>query len=127
MENNLENKKRFFAKYWGQEVAIQKSGGGTGFKYVPTEHTIDEDIKADVLYLRDLSSVNDDELLELGVLLGWKGEHIERALDIINGGFESASLGQMYKAVYFLLSKGFYLGDNTEIFYEWCEIDKTKK
>lgn len=28
MENTKENKEKYFAQYWGQEVAVQGEGGG---------------------------------------------------------------------------------------------------
>lgn len=55
MENTLENKAKFFALYWGQELL-----NGTGLVYSATMKTRLSD-NGDYLELKPLSSITDEE------------------------------------------------------------------
>lgn len=62
MENNLDNKAKFFAQYWGQAVMRYDTGNviyGVEGKLV---NTVDE---KDYLQLKPLSSISDEDAIEL--------------------------------------------------------------
>lgn len=69
MENTLENKAKFFAQYWGQE--IMKSNND-GWEIKKVDHNsiyplYEED--EDFLILKPLSSITDEDAIEVGNLL----------------------------------------------------------
>ncbi|WP_079242630.1 hypothetical protein [Chryseobacterium indologenes] len=59
MENTLENKAKFFAQYWGQEVL-----NGSGLVYSATMKTRLSD-NGDFLELKPLTSITDEEIIEV--------------------------------------------------------------
>lgn len=63
MENTLENKQRFFALYWGQEVFNNgfMSDGGLYF----TGSNYDEINNGDFMILKPLSSITDEDLQQV--------------------------------------------------------------
>ncbi|MGU3377680.1 hypothetical protein [Chryseobacterium sp. M5A1_1a] len=75
MENTLENKSKFFARYWGQEVL-----NGNGLIYSATMKTKLSD-NGDFLELKPLSSITDEDAIQ-GILLLYN-ESIEDLGEII--------------------------------------------
>lgn len=111
-------KEAFFAQYWGQEVAIQGDGGGTGFKYQINEATIC-DIRHDYLQLKPLESITDEDALEGSDLLR-NTSHLSEESRIIQFKrlFESPNfwvnqtnipLSKFFIVIDFLRSKGYLL------------------
>jgi len=78
MENTLENKSKFFALYWGQEV-IKDTIGGVGY---PVEGSnIALNIETSFLHLKPLSSISDEDAIEVAKIMTFhdgKGLIIER-------------------------------------------------
>lgn len=90
MENNLENKAKFFAQYWGQEVLSDLTNGGDRILY-PVEASNMYRIQESYLELKPLSSITDEDLdktnygciemiLEKGYWLDVKNSDLLRSL-----------------------------------------------
>jgi len=132
MENNIENKTKYFAQHWGQFIAIQNEGGGSGFSYDINEATIC-DIKYDYLQLKPLSSITDEDKKAIEKIedIGNDGDEDwinfgERfnSCRYINGGFQRLLLIQSYQ---YLQSKGYalsFMGLSVEklIEYGWLKL-----
>ncbi len=133
MENTIHNKEKFFAQYWGQEVAIQNEGGGTGFRYDINEATI-TDIKSDYLLLTPLSMISDEDALQVGML--HDVPHLKNTLIIgkaiihwLNVNSKSRDLN--IEIIDFLRSKGYalpFMGLSVEqqIEYGWVKLTLKK-
>jgi hypothetical protein len=65
MKNTLENKSKFFAQYWGQNVMIN---GSSKFEV----GYLDEPREKDYLELKCISSITDEDLLKIAELLSWR-------------------------------------------------------
>jgi len=100
MENTLENKAKFFAQYWGQEVVplmgdLAKVDGlflnwapkdeSCFIQLKPLSSITDEDAKklgySSPLLLKKHSSFHVDELRGLGYALWWHGLSIEKQIE----------------------------------------------
>ena len=151
MENTLENKSKFFAIYWGQEVAIQNDGGGTGFVYDINEYTI-TDIRYDFLELKSLSQISDEDAIEVARILYGESDNFAiefnaagitsvspyglpcygNTIDINWSGevsYEAASSMSILKAYDYLRSKGYalpWMGLSVEqlVEYGWVKLNK---
>ena len=122
MENNLENKAKFFAQYWGQDIVIQNEGGGSGFSYDINEATIC-DIKYDYLKLNPLSSITDEDANAITIY----GSYSKNSFTEI--GFNTPNGFEYYvsDSVDYLRSKGYatrYLGLSVKklIEYGWIKL-----
>lgn len=100
MENTLQNKAKFFAQYWGQEL-IQAEGyekkfnvsdmyvsgfdGKEWLELKPLSSITDEDAKklgySSPLLLKKHSSFHVDELRALGYALWWHGLSVEKQIE----------------------------------------------
>lgn len=68
IQNNLENKAKLFAQYWGQEV-IKDVISGIGY---PVEGSnIPLNIETSFLHLKPLSSISDEDLEYIRLLVGY--------------------------------------------------------
>jgi hypothetical protein len=63
MENTQQNKEKFIAQYWGQKVLNRKRDGV--YTLVTAKLSVYEILESDHLLLRDLSSITDEELLDI--------------------------------------------------------------
>lgn len=82
MENTKENKEKYFAQYWGQEVAVQGEGGGSGFKYQINEATI-TDIRNDYLQLTPLSQITDEDAIEVAKICDFHSCTIQNGRSVV--------------------------------------------
>lgn len=94
MENTIENKKKFFALYWGQSVAIQTEGGGSGFNYEIHANSID-DIGRDYLLLKRPYDLTIDDAIEVARLWYTETFHKGREMHKIKSLLEHRGLKNM--------------------------------
>ena len=149
MENNLENKIKFFALYWGQIVAIVSKGSYTHPK--GTVHLVDKNTVSSVesenytkhrysLELKPLSSISAKEAIfvfnldkgdqpKITKIYSTYGEylHIEYEFMGSEGVFldngiivSSNSLG--LDAIMKLTKLGYHIGTEKEIEYGWVKL-----
>lgn len=117
IENTVENKSVFFARYWGQNVGVMHRPFNE-----PCVDVIDEITFTWVehLILNPLSMITDEDCLKSMMLkypyLLFK--YLEKGKIIP----EHLNRDQ----IFFLISKGYYVGDGTEVEYKWCVL-KTDK
>lgn len=62
-EINNENKEKFFAQYWGQDVLFDYPAKLGPY---PINHSRNWEHEAHLLYLKPLSSISDEDAIELG-------------------------------------------------------------
>ena len=63
-ENTLENKRKFFAQYWGQKILLHVIDVDDILLLLNNE--IDNDIKNWLLYLKPVSQISDEDAINLG-------------------------------------------------------------
>lgn len=75
-ENNLENKKKFFAQYWGQEIVKWNfsAGGHSSMRLTVDDIRLNTPNESDFfLELTPLSQITDEDLIELiEIPEGWE-------------------------------------------------------
>ncbi len=152
MENTLENKAKFFALYWGLIVAKITKGSYT--HPLDTIHVVDKNVLSSVesenyvkhkysLELTPISSISDDDAIEVTKILKYK----EDDYFVKNFGFESFEYlkdeikeakhgfighivnesSRVLSVADYLRSKGYYIGDGTEIDYGWVKLKEQIK
>lgn len=77
MENTLQNKAKFFAQYWGQEL-IQAEGYESKFNV--TDMYVGGFDGKEWLELKPLSSITDEDLLKIAELLSWRSTMQESSI-----------------------------------------------
>ena len=77
MENTLENKAKFLAQYWGQEVLIANPHVNQKIPFNNTQPWIYHNIDLSWLELKPLSSMTDEDLLTAIQILDSKDEFTE--------------------------------------------------
>lgn len=91
MENNLENKARFLAQYWGQEVLADVNNNGDKVLYpivVSNMYRIEESH----LELTPLSEITDEDAIEVArIVHGRKDKVIEMVIDTPHGRHEACT------------------------------------
>lgn len=149
MENNLENKAKFFAQYWGQEVFIEPNYDNSNKLKVIYDVHID-----DYVLLKPLSSITDEHAVaiaksicsyfslndnnvvlkdlndNINIINGNYTLKVGKKVDELNRGFVliiNRVPQQMfvYEAVVFykkLIQLGYYVGDGCEIEYGWVKL-----
>lgn len=139
MNNNLENKSRFFALYWGQEIY-------RNIYWVQEESKIEirsnvmqtlGNISNGILILKPLSSITDEDAIEVSSILGIDNEamvhHGRLFVDRIMGKRAGNSQDNCYLtytsmwACDYLRSKGYalpFMGESIEtlIKYGWIKL-----
>jgi len=124
MKNNISNKIKFFAKYYGQDVLTV----GNAICENTEEYWIEASLQhTQYLILNPISSISGKECIELGAILGYVGNDnikINAAMDFINGGSEDCDLDAYIKVINFLTKNGYYLGNGIEIEYGWVKLKK---
>ena len=86
MENNLINKAKFFSQYFGQIVLIEPDFIPFGEKLISTQLSgvdLDTLSESDYLHLKPLSSITDEDALEVSKILGL----IEPYIDSTNSDY----------------------------------------
>lgn len=118
MENNLENKARFFAQYYGQ--SIQKDIELEG-KYPLTISNISFEPEKCYLELKHISSITDEELFQVFKSLENEDYHMKEYGKIIK--VEKLKNGEYFnlKARIFCEKKNYIL--STQIFYNRQQVD----
>ncbi|MCZ4244965.1 hypothetical protein [Pedobacter punctiformis] len=127
MENTLENKIKFFVLHYGQDVAIQGEGGGSGFSYPITYHILDQ-VYDSYLRLKPLSSITDEDGIEVRKHLHLKPNTkanwtLKDLVDLLK---EKHGINSLHVYDY-LRSKGYalpYMGISVEkqIEYGWIKL-----
>lgn len=112
--NTLENKARFFAQYWGQNVMIEFSGIRPMQTYsVGNIEIVNQSSQKYWLELTPLCQISDEDAIKIARLLGWKDHAKDQALFyglyFINGGEDSCLLEDYACVVDYLRSKGYAL------------------
>lgn len=70
MENTLENKAKFFAQYWGQDVYTKESYNGEGgLQKIQPFHFSTGMIEDGYIELKPLSSISDEDAITIAMLL----------------------------------------------------------
>ncbi|MCT3674461.1 hypothetical protein HZQ94_14835 [Elizabethkingia anophelis] len=98
MENNLENKAKFFAQYWGQKVFV-----GHILEEVNSSY-IDPMYDTSILELKSLKDITDEDAWEIGIRIncwssserkqGWFKDDEMRELHIRQGKIFSSAIGK---------------------------------
>ena len=120
IENNIENKAKFFAKYLHQSVLMVPS-----FKEVRTLHYFELEGRSlnGALLLTPLSMITDEDAIEVAIILDWEddgypGEWISALFTEPAGYYIDGYTGnQILKIVDYLRSKGYalpYMGLSVE-------------
>lgn len=130
-ENTLENKARFFALYWGQRVLIADSTIPNNLYPLSHWNTIYQHshFKNSQLELTPLSQISDEDAIEVARVI-WEGINdihikihegrlIVRDFEWDTGRFHPRRACDVHK---YLISKGYYIGDGTEIEYGWVKL-----
>jgi hypothetical protein len=126
MENTLENKAKFFALYYGQKVlCIRKNESPV--LYVGFDDLQNNKVREDdYLELAPLSQITDEDAIEVCRILkpnedyhhdAKMGKYLIRSLDNMLHNFS-----RYLKLINFLRSKGYYIGDGTEVFFGWAKL-----
>lgn len=63
-ENTLENKRKFFAQYWGQKILLHVIDDDDIHLLLNNE--MDYDVKNWLLYLKPVSQISDEDAINLG-------------------------------------------------------------
>ncbi|MCT3817127.1 hypothetical protein HZQ15_18795 [Elizabethkingia anophelis] len=139
MENNLENKARFFAQYYSQEI-LTRDGGLRKFWKLGTDVSIESSLSRygyDYRYyveLKSLEDITDDDLMTIAKYYEPTTYKVESNSDEIvfdymyGDNFSSAAIGYDYGyALDYLRSKGYalpWMGLSVEkqIQYGWVKL-----
>lgn len=102
-----ESKQRFFYQYFGQPVF--KVDMLSKLQDKPYPEILDDDY----LKLKPLSSITDEDAIEVAIILGWdthtKDQQLHYGTEFINDGEDCCSLDCYAKIVDFLRSKDYAL------------------
>jgi len=106
-EINQENKAKFFAQYYGQN--IQRAGDDPAYFETKPEYTAEDWY----LELKSLSAITDEDAIEMGVINNWR-RGVDFSIDVANYRnmakfFDKGELGMNYETVDYLRSKGYAL------------------
>src|SRR5690606_7643104 len=127
MENTIENKAKFFAQYWGQEIMKESDNDLNETVYFANTHANQSKISNYYLELKTLSSISDKDAIEVSTI--WGSQVYSRILghslisrlasgtDTIETQFRNI-LG----VVNYLHSKGYalpFMGISVEQMVEW--------
>lgn len=141
LENTLENKERFIALYWRQEVLLDENNAGRAVLY-PVDRSNMYHIDKDILLLTPLSQISDEDAIEWylstrpihyydlrteGYAHTIETEEDERWICTRYKGLLSSKRrishdDPSFAEAMYLISKGYYVGDGTEIEYGWVKL-----
>lgn len=119
MENTIENKAKFFALYWGQNVLMSAVSDGTVRTKVLGEY-FEGELRGAFLELKPLSLISDEDAIEIAKIENDFTDPIKRGkslIGIIERDFVRFKPSIIIKIIDYLRSKGYAL--------EW--MDKTIK
>lgn len=132
MENNLENKSRFFAQYWGQKVLGNSNTGWKNWNIHDVSLRSVVLAKSDFLELTPLSDITDEDAIEVA-------RHLARyKSDIVNSVKEHLKENHPYgdyleqPELDYLRSKGYalpWMGLSVEkiIEFGWMKLNPSNK
>jgi len=113
--NTLENKAKFFALYWNQRVLIRNINNPQyDDKIILSAYNYDGWLDKSVVELKSLSSISDEDAIEIAKLYGWdlkkpyvkltdQIETIRRKLLL----FDEGKINIIWNVYLFLISKGY--------------------
>lgn len=170
LENTPENKARFFALYWGQNVLVWHYNTGekrpfkgkvnycdqceneylelTPLSQITDEHAtkvaqivlnkpieplklINWDWCYRVIVNREPSHQDENTIIEMYITIHYERSEIKFTWDYLkdgNIGTSERHCPNSFKAYQYLISKGYYVGDGTEITHGWVVLkDKELK
>ena len=132
IQNNLENKSIFFAQYWGQRVVRHLGLGLEEHTFLVNENILCKyDITEYYIRLTPLSSITDDDAIEVAKFEGSFDDAIIRGNYLINNILVvddyNSDTHLVIKIVDYLRSKGYalpYMGLSVEklIEYGWIKL-----
>ena len=134
MKNTPENKAKFFALYWGQEVLKRKCSSTNFAARIGTELPIEKFIlsRPYFLELKPLSQITDEDAIEVDRLRFNFRNHAGKSIIGKNYIATSANKNYMYSIIVdFLRSKGYalpYMGISVEqqIKWDWIKLKEGK-
>lgn len=111
---NTQNKRKFFAQYWGQEVWKDNRYQDEGYIVRIHDYLLDELVDYDYLELKSLSDISDEDLSHVSELMGgWGDINEEITLAIFSepaGYYIDGYTGrQVLSVIDYLRSKGYAL------------------
>ena len=132
MEKTLENKAKFFAQYWGQEVVKWNfSTGESSYMTLPLDDFRINEVKKFHLILKPLLSIADEDAVDLSKIIKLKFSSVyndEFVLSEIKKSIINDAHNLPYAVVDYLRSKSYalpYMGLSIEklIEYGWVKIN----
>ncbi|QQT61011.1 MULTISPECIES: hypothetical protein [Sphingobacterium] len=143
MDNTIENKAKFFALYWGQNVRFWTLNGPSVLSKVGHTYMTKAILDSCTLKLKPISTLSDNDAIILfdlskydkieitrhfsgknhvGVEFRWVDEVVNNA-----DGFSYSAIGLSipeitHKQAMLAISMGYYIGDGTEIDYGWVKL-----
>ncbi|MDR6734137.1 hypothetical protein [Sphingobacterium sp. 2149] len=148
MENTLENKAKFFAQYWGQNVRFWTLNGPSILSKVGHTYMTKAILDSSTLELKPISTLSNEDAIRLFDLRKYDKIEITRHFsgkdhvgvefkwvdDFINNadGFSYSSIGLSipeitHKQAMLAISMGYYIGDRIEIDYGWVKLKEQIK
>lgn len=148
MDNTIENKAKFFALYWGQNVRFWTLNGPSVLSKVGHTYMTKAILDSCTLELKPISSISDDDAILLFDLSKYDKIEITRHFsgknhvgvdfrwvdEVVNNadGFSYSAIGLSipeitHKQAMIAISLGYYIGDGTEIDYGWVKLKELKK
>ncbi|KGT09526.1 hypothetical protein NV63_06785 [Elizabethkingia anophelis] len=134
MENNLENKTKFFAQYWGQKIMIWDESKSLPPQKVGVSYMTKYGVSNRKLELKSLEDLTEDDLMTIAKYYEPTTYKVESNSDEIvfdymyGDSFSSAAIGYDYGyALDYLRSKGYalpWMGLSVEklVEYGWVKL-----
>lgn len=120
-ENTPEAKARFFALYWGQNIRFWTLNGSEILHKVTHTYMTKAILESCSLLLTPLSQISDEDAIEVSKIFNKDMGLNEDTHRYYGRNFWSTYT--TYVPVYkYLISKGYYVGDGTEIEYGWAVL-----
>ena len=130
MENNLENKSKFFSQYWGQRVVRHLGLGLEEHTFLVNENILCKyDITEYYIRLTSLSSITDEDAIDVARIAGLSSDK-NKIDSLIIFGREFSNDDRVYADIFvyqYLQSKGYALhwnslGIDDLISYGWIKL-----
>lgn len=141
MENTLENKEKFFAQYWDQDIIkVNMPLWGNKTRIVDSITLESDSLNFFFLELKPLSQISAEDAIQVARIIGYSSSDIE-TINYLNNQVKTITSEKgifyfldmykidaltCYKVFQFLRSKGYYIGDGTEIEYGWVKLKEVK-
>lgn len=118
--NTIENKERFFAQYWGQDVGRIFNRDSSIYEFIISEYSIDLLINEKYLLLKPLSSITDEDAYDAGRC--WDCENANEFLQFSNDGRPSKEADILRKLGYVVEFNG--ISVEQQIKYGWVKLEE---